>query len=1209
MNNMLYYVNLKHTYCIHRKEAVMQLLRLEMKGFKSFADKTVVSFSPGMTGIVGPNGSGKSNITDAIRWVLGESNVRHLRGQKAEDIIFSGTEARRPHNTAEVNLIFDNSDGTLGKELAEVVITRRMYRNGESEFQINKRNCRLKDIHLLLADTGLGKDSMAIIGQNRIDAILNSKPEERRLIFEDVAGISRFKMNKEDAIRRINSTDRNMERLDDVMSTLGDQLVELEAKANVTREYNTLSQDKRSYDGAIAFHEYKTADRLFTRQENENLSYLREQEELETSLDTIQETYKTTQNELQSFRETHRSMEDEYATLQGKLGELTGQIEVARLKEANMVEELKDGEEKLRTWKEELKVKAQQYDCDLTSLKDQESNLTSIGQDVKQAESNLQSTRDSLSQVKANLDGMRIAEQHAHERHIRVVRELEEARHQLARAEELETQKKDDAQRLKATLQDIKQSVEETQGQLEAQQQVVSKVEEALEIARQSLQQLEDTRRQKNQELVEVQRTLQAKEGRLELLHSWEELHEGYLEGTKHVLQAKETWSSHIRGAIGDVFTVEEKFLVAIETALGGAIHQVITETAKIASEAVQYLKRTQGGRVTFLPMDMVRGKRLDHKALTSPYVLGLGVDCIQFDTQYTGVFNQLLGRTLIVDTLDHGLALQKEYHQQLRIVTLTGEQLQPGGALTGGATKRKKVSILSRKEEQDTLQQDIHVLRDTAQVLQQTLQGLDKEIEALTQSGKGLRQTYEQEELQLRSLQQEQQRSQGEQINLSGMVQTYHEEVQKVQDKQITLGKNIKRLADELLQLENREGHQEQVTSLVAQEQTLQDREREQNEELQGVRLRWEQSRLLLEQSKKELAQLEQYIKDKEINIASLDRRLSQLGEDVIRLGCEPALALESEKQAIEKRVAAIGEARKGGQEKVRTWELQLSQLQEERNQQEQRQRIVQKKLVDLQEGLTKYQLQGEQALEQLGALGYTKQEAQNIHLGGSVNEWKQQQVNLAKQIESLGAINPNAITEYEEAEEKLAFYHAQKEDLVIAKEQLEGVIAEIDGAMSEQLQGVLTEIREKFQHVFSQLFGGGTAQIVASNPESILESGIDFYIQPPGKKRQQLSLLSGGERALTVIALLFALLDYRPAPFCVLDEVDAALDDANVERFSQYLHNLGDATQFIVVTHRKRTMESAHVLQGVTMVERGVSRLLTVAFDEVKENSDYGI
>ena len=1187
----------------------MQLLRLEMKGFKSFADKTVVSFSPGMTGIVGPNGSGKSNITDAIRWVLGESNVRHLRGQKAEDIIFSGTEARRPHNTAEVNLIFDNSDGTLGKELAEVVITRRMYRNGESEFQINKRNCRLKDIHLLLADTGLGKDSMAIIGQNRIDAILNSKPEERRLIFEDVAGISRFKMNKEDAIRRINSTDRNMERLDDVMSTLGDQLVELEAKANVTREYNTLSQDKRSYDGAIAFHEYKTADRLFTRQENENLSYLREQEELETSLDTIQETYKTTQNELQSFRETHRSMEDEYATLQGKLGELTGQIEVARLKEANMVEELKGGEEQLRTWKEELKVKAQQYDCDLTSLKDQESNLTSIGQDVKQAESNLQSTRDSLSQVKANLDGMRIAEQHAHERHIRVVRELEEARHQLARAEELETQKKDDAQRLKATLQDIKQSVEETQGQLEEQQQVVSKVEEALEIARQSLQQLEDTRRQKNQELVEVQRTLQAKEGRLELLHSWEELHEGYLEGTKHVLQAKETWSSHIRGAIGDVFTVEEKFLVAIETALGGAIHQVITETAKIASEAVQYLKRTQGGRVTFLPMDMVRGKRLDHKALTSPYVLGLGVDCIQFDTQYTGVFNQLLGRTLIVDTLDHGLALQKEYHQQLRIVTLTGEQLQPGGALTGGATKRKKVSILSRKEEQDTLQQDIHVLRDTAQVLQQTLQGLDKEIEALTQSGKGLRQTYEQEELQLRSLQQEQQRSQGEQINLRGMVQTYHEEVQKVQDKQITLGENIKRLADELLQLENREGHQEQVTSLVTQEQTLQDREREQNEELQGVRLRWEQSRLLLEQSKKELAQLEQYIKDKEINIASLDRRLSQLGEDVIRLGCEPALALESEKQAIEKRVAAIGEARKGGQEKVRTWELQLSQLQEERNQQEQRQRIVQKKLVDLQEGLTKYQLQGEQALEQLGALGYTKQEAQNIHLGGSVNEWKQQQMNLTRQIESLGAINPNAIVEYEEAEEKLAFYHAQKEDLVIAKEQLEGVIAEIDGAMSEQLQGVLTEIREKFQHVFSQLFGGGTAQIVVSNPELILESGIDFYIQPPGKKRQQLSLLSGGERALTVIALLFALLDYRPAPFCVLDEVDAALDDANVERFSQYLHNLGDATQFIVVTHRKRTMESAHVLQGVTMVERGVSRLLTVAFDEVKENDDYGI
>ena len=1187
----------------------MQLLRLEMKGFKSFADKTVVSFSPGMTGIVGPNGSGKSNITDAIRWVLGESNVRHLRGQKAEDIIFSGTEARRPHNTAEVNLIFDNSDGTLGKELAEVVITRRMYRNGESEFQINKRNCRLKDIHLLLADTGLGKDSMAIIGQNRIDAILNSKPEERRLIFEDVAGISRFKMNKEDAIRRINSTDRNMERLDDVMNTLGDQLVELEAKANVTREYNALSQEKRSYDGAIAFHDYKTADRLFTRQENENLSYLREQEELETTLDTIQESYKTTQNELQSFRETQQSMEDEYATLQGKLGELTGQIEVARLKEANMVAELKDGEAQLAGWKKEIKEKEQQYERDLASLKDQESKLTSIGQEVKQAESNLQNARNSLGKVKTDLDGMRVAEQQAHERHISVVRELEEARHQLARTEELETQKQDNAQRLQATLQDLEQSLSQSKTQLEMQQQAVDEAQAGLQRARQSLQQLEDARRQNNQELIEIQRTLQSKEGRLELLHSWEELHEGYLEGTKHVLQAKETWSSHIRGAIGDVFTVEEKFLVAIETALGGAIHQVITDTAKIASEAVQYLKRTQGGRVTFLPVDMVKGKRLEHKALQSSYVLGLGVDCIQFDTQYTGVFNQLLGRTLIVDTLDHGLALQKEYHQQLRIVTLTGEQLQPGGALTGGATKRKKLSILSRKEEQDTLQQDIHILRDKAQDLKQSLQGLDKEIETLTQDGKELRQTYEQEELQLRSIQQEQQRFQGEHVNLSGMVQTYDEELQNTTEKQTTLGEKIKRLADELSQLENREGHQEQVTTLVSQEQTLQEQEREQTEILQGVRLRWEQARLLLEQSKKEAAQLEQYIKDKRVEITSLDGRLTQLGEDVTRLGGGPVLTLESEKQAIEKRVATIGESRKDGQDKVRAWELQLETLQDERNQKEQRQRIVQKKLVDLQEGLTKYQLQGEQALEQLGALGYTKQEAQNIHLGGSVNEWKQQQVNLARQIENLGAINPNAIAEYEEAEEKLAFYHAQKEDLVIAKEQLEGVIAEIDGAMSEQLQDVLTVIREKFQHVFSQLFGGGSAQIVVSNPESILESGIDFYIQPPGKKRQQLSLLSGGERALTVIALLFALLDYRPAPFCVLDEVDAALDDANVERFSHYLHNLGDATQFIVVTHRKRTMESAHVLQGVTMVERGVSRLLTVAFDEVKENSDYGI
>ncbi len=1187
----------------------MQLLRLEMKGFKSFADKTVVSFSPGMTGIVGPNGSGKSNITDAIRWVLGESNVRHLRGQKAEDIIFSGTEARRPHNTAEVNLIFDNSDGTLGKELAEVVITRRMYRNGDSEFQINKRNCRLKDIHLLLADTGLGKDSMAIIGQNRIDAILNSKPEERRLIFEDVAGISRFKMNKEDAIRRIHSTERNMERLNDVMSTLGDQLVDLEAKANVTREYNALAQQKRSYDGAIAFHEYKTADRLFTRQENEKLSYLREQEELETSLDTIQESYKTTHDELQTFREAQQSMEDEYATLQGKLGELTGQIEVARLKEANMAEELKDGEARLTNWKQELTNKEEQLERDTATVEEQESSLTSIGEELKTAESALQSTRTSLTHVKADLDSMRTGEQQAHERHITIIREVEEARHQLARAEESEGQKATDAQRLADTLQDVAQSLTQVQTKLTEQQGVVDTAKTALDSARQSLQKLEDTRRQKNQQLVDTQRTLQSKEGRLELLHNWEELHEGYLEGTKHVLQAKERWSPQIRGAIGDVFTVEEKFLLAIETALGGAIHQVITDTAKIASEAVQYLKRAQGGRVTFLPMDMVKGKRLDHKALQSPHVLGLGVDCIQFDAQYTGVFNQLLGRTLIVDTLEHGLALQKEYHQQLRIVTLTGEQLQPGGALTGGAMKRKKASILSRKEEQETLEAEIRTLRDTMKAVQQTLQDLDQQIETFTESTKELRQTYEQEELQLRSLQQEQHRIEVEQASLGGMVDTYDQELEDARQKQVTLTEKIAELAEELSQLENREGRQEQINTLVSKEDTLQEQERTENEALQTLRLRWEQARMVLEQSQKEVAQLEEQIKTKQQEIAGLDQHLIHLREDVIRLEGMASLQLEADKKGLEERVATIAESRKGGQEKVRTWESQLTKLQEERIQKEQRQRIVQKKLVDLQEGLTKYQWQGEQALEQLESLGYTKQEAQNIHIGGSVSEWKQEQASFVERIENLGAVNPNAIGEHEEAVEKLSFYETQKEDLVTAKEQLEGVIAEIDGAMSEQLQGVLEEIREKFQHVFSQLFGGGTAQIVASNPDSILESGIDFYIQPPGKKRQQLSLLSGGERALTVIALLFALLDYRPAPFCVLDEVDAALDDANVERFSQYLHNLGDATQFIVVTHRKRTMESASVLQGVTMVERGVSRLLTVAFDEVKENSDYGI
>ena len=1182
----------------------MQLLRLELKGFKSFADKTIVKFSPGMTAVIGPNGSGKSNITDAMKWVLGESNVRNLRGQKAEDIIFSGTEKRKPMSAAEVTLVFDNSDQQLDIDMAEVAITRRIYRTGESEFLVNKRSCRLKDIHLLLADTGLGRDSMAIIGQNRIDAILNSKPEERRLIFEDVAGISRFKINKEDALRRIASTDRNMERVRDVMATIEEQLGPLSEKAEKTKKYMTLSRTKRDYDGALGFHNYKTSDRLLTRFENDNIAFKDEEIELQTELSKLearrhelQSSSSKEQEQLKLWEAQYTEKQRDEERLSGHLRLLEEQLKTARreLDETSMriseLEATQKGEE------QQLRILNQLIQDESAQLVEKESNLEELEGTYKKAVEDVRAEQAKFQSLQSNREAFE-------QRQLEVVSAIETAKASIRSLEARKVESKNQCAILESEIAQVDSELQVARSEFEALGQKFN----ALSARRQAL--VDDAKdaamkvREERKELQKLRTQEQRAKGRLELLVQWEEQHEGYLEGTKNILNGKGSWREQITGAVGDLFTVEDKYTMAIETALGGSVNHVVTTTARAAAEGVNYLKSIQGGRVTFLPMDSVKGKPYDTPALNESCVLGTAVDCISFDNKYVHIFQYLLGRTLVVSSMDDAIGLQKKYNQQLRIVTLTGEQFQPGGSLTGGATKRKRASVLSRKEEAASLEQELVQIEEQIRSLTASLENLEKRVEEAEKERVALDEIYQHTNLLHVA---SETKVQNIQHQIDRKKRVLSEEEQRLVQIDIDLATttaNLKEQETALASLQENHGVDGNQGALMDRLTVLQKVQQEAYEAFTEVRLTCDTLRHTIQERETQREQRNQ-------SISSIIERLTPLRNLLVsttqRYEEEIPKAQEVAEQELASATAEVERLRALRDEaydKTSTGREEMESILSEQDRLNQRYKVVQGRLVDMEGKITRHRMDCERFIEELQELGFTLEDAQVLRIEGSVNDWKDEQARLMAEIAELGPVNPNAVEEYEETKERYDFLTTQLADLDTAKTQLQAVIAEMDKAMSTQLYDVLDVVGRRFQEVFSQLFGGGTAQIVLTDPDNILTGGIDFYIQPPGKKRQQLTLLSGGERALTVIALLFSFLDYRPAPFCVLDEVDAALDEANVERFSSYLNRVNKETQFIVVSHRKKTMEAAEVLQGVTMVERGVSRLLTVAFEDVKED-----
>jgi len=846
---------------------------------------------------------------------------------------------------------------------------------------------------------------------------------------------------------------------------------------------------------------------------------------------------------------------------------------------------------------QQLRILNQLIQDESAQLVEKESNLEELEATYKKAVEDVRAEQAKFQSLQSNREAFE-------QRQLEVVSAIETAKASIRSLEARKVESKNQCAILESEIAQVDSELQVARSEFEALGQKFN----ALSARRQAL--VDDAKdaamkvREERKELQKLRTQEQRAKGRLELLVQWEEQHEGYLEGTKNILNGKGSWREQITGAVGDLFTVEDKYTTAIETALGGSVNHVVTTTARAAAEGVNYLKSIQGGRVTFLPMDSVKGKPYDTPALNESCVLGTAVDCISFDNKYAHIFQYLLGRTLVVSSMDDAIGLQKKYNQQLRIVTLTGEQFQPGGSLTGGATKRKRASVLSRKEEAASLEQELVQIEEQIRSLTASLENLEKRVEEAEKERASLDEIYQHTNLLYVA---SETKVQNIQHQIDRKKRVLSEEEQRLVQIDIDLATTTANLKDQetaLASLQENHGVDGNQGALMDRLTVLQKVQQEAYEAFTEVRLTCDTLRHTIQERETQREQRNQ-------SISSIIERLTPLRNLLVSTTQRYEEELPKAQEVAEQELASataeverLRSLRDEAYDKTSTGREEMESILSEQDRLNQRYKVVQGRLVDMEGKITRHRMDCERFIEELQELGFTLEDAQALRIEGSVNDWKDEQARLMAEIAELGPVNPNAVEEYEETKERYDFLTTQLADLDTAKTQLQAVIAEMDKAMSTQLYDVLDVVGRRFQEVFSQLFGGGTAQIVLTDPDNILTGGIDFYIQPPGKKRQQLTLLSGGERALTVIALLFSFLDYRPAPFCVLDEVDAALDEANVERFSSYLNRVNKETQFIVVSHRKKTMEAAEVLQGVTMVERGVSRLLTVAFEDVKED-----
>lgn len=1177
----------------------MYLKSIEVQGFKSFANKITFEFHNGITGIVGPNGSGKSNVGDAVRWVLGEQSAKQLRGGNMQDVIFSGTETRKPLGFAYVAITLDNSDHKLPIDYQEVTIARRLYRSGESEYLLNGTSCRLKDVNELFYDTGIGKEGYSIIGQGQIDKILSGKPEERRELFDEAAGIVKFKRRKNTAIKKLEEEQQNLTRVNDILSELTRQLAPLEKQAETAKVYLKKKEALKQLDIQMFLVE---------------MARIREQ------LKAVEEKYEIAQSDLEETCKSFDVTKTEYENLEKELEILETEIQKSREQSTQKTLEKQNLENQIHLLQEQIhsaKQNETQYqeravalDADIDKRKKEEQGYLEEQSQLeeKAAEfSRVQSqAQEAFKEIAIEIHNLEEAIESGKNEIIEILNQRASIKGKLQRYDTMMEQisiRKVALNQRNLTLRSEVAQLDTSEEQYKTQKQ---EIEETIEKLIRQGNRCEDQIKKYQAEIsratqqLENEKTAYHREAsRLESLKNITERYDGYGNSIRRVMEQKKNVSG-IKGVVADLLKVEKNYETAIETALGGSIQNIVTDNENTAKGMIEFLKKNKYGRATFLPLTSMKNKKTFNNpaALKEPGVIGVASDLVQVEAEYEGLANYLLGRTLVVDHIDHGIAIAKKYQYTIRMVTIEGESLNPGGSLTGGAFKNNS-NLLGRRREIDELHENVEKLKLNIEKLQAALEEYRNKRNHFRDEAGRIQESLQEQYIQENTVQ----------MNLNSM-----------SDKRAEIKQGYENLKRENAELEkqtkeieeNSQSIQLEMEASASQESALEKSINEKQEELESRKKQETDISKELEKSQLEGAGITSRKGFIQENLRRIKEELESLTNQKEALfagmeeGKEEALKKETEIVKIRQEIELAAKEEEEDREKLQEALLKKEKMTQEhkaffskRDELSARMNLLDKesyrllgqkeKLEENQETQVNYMWEEYEITYSQALIDMPDELQERAEIKSAIS-------NMRSEIRQLGNVNVNAIEEYKELSERHTFMKTQHDDLVQAEETLQGIINELDTGMRRQFEEKFGQIRIEFDKAFKELFGGGKGTLELDEEEDILEAGIRIISQPPGKKLQNMMQLSGGEKALTAISLLFAIQNLKPSPFCLLDEIEAALDDSNVDRFAQYLHKLTKHTQFIVITHRRGTMTAADRLYGITMQEKGISTLVSV-------------
>ena len=1178
----------------------MYLKRLELQGFKSFADKTILEFMPGITSVIGPNGSGKSNISDAIRWVLGEQSMKSLRGSKSLDIIFAGTQNRKSLGFAEASLVFDNSDGALPIEYTEVTVTRKIYRSGETGYYINKVPCRLKDVLELFMDTGIGKDGYSIIGQGKIDEILSNKSEDRRHIFEEAAGIVKYRVRKAESEKKLEHTKLNLLRINDILSEIETNIEPLKVQSEKAKKYLNLREELKNIEIGLFLYNIEKYKKELEDIVNDEEIYKTQCNDEEGRLERIKALKEELKSEIDNITESIEEMSNLGFESKKEIEMLNSDINVSKTR----IENNKQNKERFEKEIEELDSRIKELEDEKKQKEEKKENLKNnkekFVKELAEKEKELAEITKKLSSKELEIEEHKKKVEENTDKKYELQADISEQDINYQNYEKRQKQIKNEITGNISELDSARLKKEEISGDFYEIESKRNKILTDLENVNKQKQEADRKIKDFESKINMLSGEKRIKESKLKFLIETEKEKEGYIKSVKALLKDCETikdLGKGMNGVLANIIEVPEQYQTAIEMCLGSSLQNVVTENEEDAKRLIEHLRKHNLGRASFLPITSVRGKKLEKIKGKNNGIIGIASDLIKYSRKYENIILNLLGRTVIVQDMETAIRVAKDNRYSFRIITLEGDVINPSGAITGGSVAKKTVNILGRKSEIEKLQKEIKKLEQQIQKLEKDKEDYENSIEDVIEEAS----LFEKELQEI-------------EINYA----TGKEKIRAIEENINRVETRLNKLKEESKKLDNQKVESEEKKKELQEKITLIN---EENDKLKKIITEFAE---LNKDNQKYVDDLNFDITNLKISVSSFDESESSIEEIQERINSEIDSTNKSIKNKkiqieqigqdnfnLEKSIEEINEKINKIKEEVKNSGSKIEELKEKRT--EKNEKLAQKEeeinskfkvIEDLKSQIVKIDVKKTKLEESVNEIMDKMWEEYELTPNNVVDYKKPDNVQLTQkkvkdlrnQIRELGSVNIDSIEEYKNLKDRYDFMCEQRVDLESTMSKLRKIISDMTNIMKEQFKEKFQMINKNFAEVFKELFGGGNASLKLEDKDNILECGIEITVQPPGKKLQNMMLLSGGEKAFTAIALLFAILKINPAPFCVLDEIEAALDDVNVYRYAEYLKKFAKNTQFLVITHRKGTMEAADTVYGITMEENGISKLLSM-------------